>query len=379
MSVPLLDLGREYAYMKAGIDAAIRACLDHQRWILGPEVGRFEQAAAGYLGTAHCIGASSGTDALVLALRALAIKTKGKEYFDKTDAVITTPFTFTATGDAILRAGATPLFADIDPATFNIDPARIEACLSGRPPHLSIVGILPVHLYGRPCPMGEIVSIAQARGLFVLEDTAQAFGATCGGKKCGATGDAGAFSFFPSKNLGGFGDAGLVATNDAELARLVRMLIKHGGKDKYNVEHVGYNARMDTLQAAVLLEKLPHIDDFNARRRRIAALYDGRLRDLPYIALPSGDTDHVYHQYTIRVPRGRDALKDHLAKNGIESAVYYPYPLHMMRLFSPSSASAPLYEAEKAAREVLSLPMGPLMEDGEAEDVVSALKSFTTG
>ena len=302
MNVPMLDLGREYAYMKAEIDAAIRACLDHQRWILGPEVARFEQAAADYLGVAHCVGASSGTDALVLSLRAVAIKKKGKEYFDRTDAVITTPFTFTATGDAILRAGATPLFADIDPATFNIDPAGIEACLANTPPHLSVVGILPVHLYGRPCPMEEIASIAPERGLFVLEDAAQGFGATCGGRKCGAIGDAGAFSFFPSKNLGAFGDAGLVATNDANLAGIVRMLIKHGGRDKYNVEHVGYNARMDTLQAAVLLAKLPHIDDFNARRRLLAAFYESRLRDLPRIVLPSGESGHVYHQYTIRVP-----------------------------------------------------------------------------
>ncbi len=375
MTVPLLDLGREYEYMKAGIDAAIRTCLDHQHWILGPEVGRFEKAAAGYLGVVHCIGASSGTDALVLALRALAIKTKGKEYFDRTDAVITTPFTFTATGDAILRAGATPLFVDIDPATFNIDPARINACLSST--HLNSVGILPVHLYGRPCPMEEILSIAKDRGLFVLEDVAQAFGASHGGKKCGSLGDAAAFSFFPSKNLGCFGDAGLVSTKDSELADVVRMLLKHGGNDKYNVEHVGYNARMDTLQAAVLLAKLPYIDELNARRRHLAAFYGSRLSGLDGLVAPGDNDGHVYHQYTVRVEAGRrDALKEHLAGSGIDSAVYYPYPLHLMRLFSASAAVFPLDRAEAAAREVLSLPMEPLMSDEQAGAVVKAAMDF---
>src|SRR3972149_441449 len=283
--IPMLDLRREYEYMKKDIDAAISRCLEHQKWILGPEVGELERKIAEYIGVKHCIGISSGTDALVLALRALAIKTKGKEYFDRDDEIITTPFTFTATGDAILRAGATPVFVDINPDTYNIDPVKIREYISSAGPD-NIVGIVPVHLYGQSCGMDEIMEIARENDLFILEDVAQAFGGKWKGKRLGAIGTAGTFSFFPSKNLGGFGDGGMVSTNDDEIAELVRMLLKHGGRDKYNVDHIGYNARLDTLQAAILLAKFKYIDEFNERRRKIAEIYNRELADIDGVVLP---------------------------------------------------------------------------------------------
>ncbi len=247
--IPMLDLKLEYDYMKKDIDGAIQTCLDHQRWIFGPEVKALEDRIAEYLGAKHCIGACSGTESLVLSLRALAIKIKGEEFFDKSDEILTTSFTFTATGDAILRSGATPVFVDIDPETYNIDTGKIaEYCAA----NTNVVGIMPVHLYGQTCDMTAIMELAGKHNLFIVEDVAQAFGGGWKDKKLGTIGDAGAFSFFPSKNLGGFGDGGVVATNDDTTAEVLRMLIKHGGKDKYNVDHVGYNARLDTLQAAIV-------------------------------------------------------------------------------------------------------------------------------
>jgi UDP-2-acetamido-2-deoxy-ribo-hexuluronate aminotransferase len=376
MKIPMLDLKREYEYMKEDIDAAIRRCLDHQQWILGPEVKEFEDKVAEYLGVKHCIGVSSGSDALVLPLRALAIKTKGQEYFDRSDLIITTPFTFTATGDAILRAGATPAFVDIDPATYNIDPAKIREFLAQHTTHNTqhtrVVGILPVHLYGQSCHMAEIMSIADEYGLFIVEDVAQAFGGSWQGKKLGAVGTAGSFSFFPSKNLGGFGDGGMVSTNDDDLNTLIRMLIKHGGKDKYNVDHIGYNARMDTLQAAILLAKIPYIAEFNSRRRHIAALYAEGLKDAEGLVLPSTSqrptatsAEHVYHQFTLRILNGkRDALQQRLRESGIDSVVYYPTPLHKMNAFAGMcTVSGELSRAEEAAQSVLSLPIEPLYNE----------------
>lgn len=377
--IPLLDLKLEYKYMKKDIDSAIKKCLDHQKWILGPEVKELEDKVAGYLGVKHCIGSSSGTEALVLSLRALAIKLKGQEFFDKTDEIITTPFTFTATGDAILRAGATPVFVDIDPATYNIEPAKIREYLNSSLTS-KVIGILPVHLYGQSCNMDEIMDIAEQHKLFVIEDVAQAFGAAWKDKKLGSIGTTGSFSFFPSKNLGGFGDAGMVSTNDDKIANLVRMLIKHGGKDKYNVDHIGYNARLDTLQAAIIAAKLKYVDEFNERRSKIAGFYDNALRNLndisPPMSLPAAH--HVYHQYTIRLKNGkRDDLQRFLNDQNIGSMVYYPVPLHKMRVFDERHKSfLPLNESEKAVTEVLSLPIEPLMKDREVMRVAKAIKSF---
>ena len=380
--IPLLDLRREYEYMKDEIDNAIRRCLDHQKWILGPEVKELEERVAQYTGVEHCIGVSSGTDALVLSLRALAIKLKGREYFDSTDQIITTPFTFTATGDAILRAGATPVFVDIDPRTYNIDPRRIRDYLS-RSSELDAqnskaVGVIPVHLYGQSCDMGRIMEIAQEHDLFVIEDVAQAFGGMWGGKKLGSFGTAGAFSFFPSKNLGGFGDGGMVSTADGEVAELVRMLLKHGGRDKYNVDHVGYNMRLDTLQASILLVKLKFVDRLNRLRRATAEAYQVRLANIPGLMLPTSlpDAYHVYHQYTVSTET-REELQRHLTDRGIATMVYYPCPLHKMKVFGGRSVrGGALVGAELASSSVLSLPHGPFVEEAEISSIIGAMKEF---
>jgi len=383
--VPMLDLKREYDYMKKEIDSALQRCLEHQKWIFGPEIKDFEDAVAAYLGVQHAIGVSSGTDALVLSLRALAIQQNGKEYFEKTDEIITTSFTFTATGDAILRAGATPVFIDIDPRTYNIDVTRIRDYIESSKDSGSsqVVGIMPVHLYGQPAEMDQILKIAEEHHLFVVEDVAQAFGASWKGKKVGSIGAAGAFSFFPSKNLGGFGDAGMVTTQDDGIAGLVRMLLKHGGKDKYNVDHVGYNSRLDTLHAAVLLAKFGYIDEFNGRRREVAEHYTAGLRDLKDIRLPVtdcpfpfGSDEHVFHQYTIRSSR-RDELQAFLKGKGIDTMVYYPFPLHKMKVFSGRmKVFGNLSNAEQAVKEVLSLPIEPLQEEESTQYVAECIKTF---
>lgn len=384
--IPMLDLHLEYEYMKADIDSALGRCMEHQKWILGPEVKELEDKIAGYLGVKHCIGVSSGTEALVLSLRALAIKTKGKEYFDKENEIITTPFTFTATGDAILRSGATPVFVDIDPVTYNIDPQKIREYLNSaiRNPKSEIVGLIPVHLYGQACNMDKITELAKEYNLFILEDVAQAFGGKWKGKRLGSIGTASAFSFFPSKNLGGFGDGGMVSTNENEIAELVRMLLKHGGRDKYNVDHVGYNARLDTIQAAVLLAKFKYIDEFNERRRKIADMYTKGLSSVKDLVLPVThhplpitDSYHVYHQYTIRTER-RDELQAHLKEKGISTMVYYPFPLHRMKVFGEGRAKihGQLTHAEKACAEVLSLPVEPLQEKEDTLYIAGCVREF---
>jgi dTDP-4-amino-4,6-dideoxygalactose transaminase len=347
-------------------------------------VKEFETKVATYLGVRSCIGVSSGTEALVLSLRALAIIIKGKEYFDPTDEILTSPFTFTATGDAILRSGATPVFVDIDPMTYNIDPPRIQEYISGQKKNgtRKVVGIIPIHLYGGSCAMDAIMRIAKENGLFVVEDTAQAFGGTWKGRKLGAIGTTGCFSFFPSKNLGGFGDGGMVATNDDSLAELLRMLLKHGGKDKYNVDHIGYNARLDTLQAAILLAKLKYVDEFNMRRKKIAEVYRRALSGIEPLALPifpgKSEEAHVYHQFTLRAKHGkRSALQKHLMENGISSMIYYPLCLHAMKVFEERyKIAGSLVHSETAAKEVLSIPIEPLMENSMIMEVAAAIKSF---
>jgi len=378
MVIPMLDLKKQYEYMKEDIDAAINRCLEHQRWIFGPEISELEQAVSSYIGTKYCVGVSSGTEALVLCLRALAIKTKGQEYFDRDDKIITTPFTFTATGDAILRAGATPVFVDIEPATYNIDPVKTKEYLDSNPEH--VVGIVPVHLYGQSCNMDKIMDLANQYNLFVVEDVAQAFGGEWKGKKLGSIGTAGCFSFFPSKNLGGFGDGGMVSTNDEEISDLVRMLLRHGGKDKYNVDHIGYNARLDTLQAAILLAKLKYIDEFNEGRRRVAKIYNEELQSIEEIVLPVEipDSYHVYHQYTIKVKDGkRNQLQQYLKDKAISTMVYYPVPLHKMKVFNNRCIVYERLEySEKAVESVLSLPIDPLQEEEKTSIVTEKIKEY---
>jgi dTDP-4-amino-4,6-dideoxygalactose transaminase len=376
--VQMLDLKLEYKYMKDDIDAAIKTCLEHQKWILGPEVKELEEKIANYIGVKHCIGVASGTEALILSLRALAIKTKKQEYWDKEDLIITTPFTFTATGDTILRSGGTPVFVDIDPQTFNIDTKNIKKALYKY--GSKIKGIIPVHLYGQPCNMFELASIAKENDIFIVEDCAQSFGAKFDGKQTGSFGNAGCFSFFPSKNLGCFGDGGMVSTNDDELAEIIKILLKHGGKDKYNVEHIGYNARLDTIQAAVLLAKFKHIDEFTQKRRKAAEIYNKGLKDLEFIDTPFviKDAYHVYHQYTIMLKGiNRDEAINSLNLKGVQTMVYYPYLLTEMALFKKRCITInELENAKRISGNVLSLPIEPLYVEDVFQYVTNCIKEL---
>lgn len=376
-NISLLDLAKEYRNIIEEIDNAILNCISNARYILGPEVKKLEEQIAGYIDTKYAVGVSSGTDALVLSLRALAIKRRKKEFFDKEDLIITTPFTFTATGEAILRAGATPLFVDIDLNTFNINPGEITKAIEKY--GTKVKGIIPVHLYGQPCNMDEITKIANEYDLFVVEDCAQSLGAKWKSKQTGSFGNTGCFSFFPSKPLGGFGDGGMITTNDEELYELLLMLRKHGGKDKYNVDYIGYNARLDTIQAAILLVKLKYLDNLNKKRRKIAKFYNEKLKGVDSIIPPYEDKNayHVYHQYTVRVlSKKRDEIHKKLKEKNIQTMIYYPVPLHKMKVFLKNGMEVfgNLSNTEKAVKEVLSLPIEPLYEKEIFEKVVKVLK-----
>jgi dTDP-4-amino-4,6-dideoxygalactose transaminase len=347
MRIPVLDLTPEIEALRDELMAAIQRVLKSGQFIMGPNVKAFEQEVAAYLGVKHAIGVNSGTDALVIALRAAGI--------GPGDEVITTPFTFFATAEAISQVGATPVFVDIDPKTFNINPELIEPAITPR-----TKAILPVHLYGQAADMDPIMDLAEKYNLKVIEDTAQAFGGEYKGRKLGTIGDAGCFSFFPSKNLGACGDGGLIATNDDEIAEKARMLRVHGAKKKYYNEVVGYNSRLDELQAAILRVKLPHVDAWNEARRQAAKRYNALLKDIPGIVTPyeAPYARHVYHQYTVRVLEGkRDKVKEHLAPQGIVTMVYYPVPVHKLPVYAQNAVTLP--EAEKATGEVLSLPLWP--------------------
>ncbi|MDO8598879.1 MAG: DegT/DnrJ/EryC1/StrS family aminotransferase [bacterium] len=374
-SVPLLNLSRHYEALRGELDAVIRACFLHQQWINGPEVAAFEGDVSKFLDVPHAVGVSSGTDALVLALRAFALARTGREHFTREDEIVTTAFTFTATGDAILRAGATPVFLDINPKTYTLDPAAVASYLARA--HGRVVGMLPVHLYGHPADLDTLATLADTYGCFLLEDAAQAFGATWHGRCVGSLGDAGALSFFPSKPLGGFGDGGMVTTRDATVAMYVHELRQHGGKNKYDVEHLGYNARLDTMQAAILRVKLRYFPELAAKRQQIAAWYNAALATIPGITTPCVDPRafHAYHQYTIRIADGRrDALQHDLTERGIGSLVYYPKPLHAMALFRGRAIVDLLPETDRAAREVLSIPIDPFQTETETANVASAIR-----
>lgn len=361
VKIPVLDLRPEIeAHWQEYMDA-IAGVLRSGQFILGPNVEAFEREVAVYLGVKHAIGVNSGTDALVIALRALGI--------GPGDEVITTPFTFFATAEAISMVGATPVFVDIDPRTFNIDPTLIEPAITER-----TKAIVPVHLYGQAADMDPILALARRYHLIVIEDTAQAFGGEYKGRKLGTLGDAGAFSFFPSKNLGGFGDGGLIATNDDDVARLTRMLRAHGSREKYRNEMLGYNSRLDELQAAILRVKLTHVDAWNEERRRRAHLYTELLADSDVLVTPHEAEYgvHVYHQYTLRVPNGkRDQVQARLRERGIATAIYYPIPLHRLPPYVGQGLALPA--AERAAREVLSLPLWPRIDPETQRDIARVL------
>jgi len=385
MQVPLLDLKLQYAPLAAQLQAAIAKVCASQHFILGPAVKELEAAVAAYSGARHGIGVSSGTDALLLALMALGI--------GPGDAVITSPFTFFATAGTIARSGARPLFCDIEPLSFNIDSAAVAALLADeceqRDGHLvhrrsgaRVRALMPVHLYGQLADMAALMESARRLGLAVIEDAAQAIGAAdAAGRRAGSCGDVGCLSFFPTKNLGAFGDAGMCVTNDGALAERMEILRVHGGKPKYYHALIGGNFRIDELQAAVLNVKLPHLDDWSAARIRNAAFYDAAFAragldgalQTPR-ALPG--MRHIYNQYVIRV-RERDALRQHLQAAGVGSEIYYPVPLHLQQCFAYlGGRPGDFPQAERAAAETLALPIFPELTETQLQYIVDTIAGY---
>nr|BAL55172.1 cell wall biogenesis regulatory protein [uncultured Acetothermia bacterium]BAL60213.1 cell wall biogenesis regulatory protein [Candidatus Acetothermum autotrophicum] len=375
MKIPILDLKRQYQSIKAEIDNAIARVIESGQFILGPEVEAFEREVAQYLKVKHAIGVASGTDALWLALKAANV--------GPGDSVIVPSFTFFATAGAVCNVGATPVFADIDPKTFDIDPHFVRDLLeSNAQLRDKTKAIIPVHLYGQPAEMDEILEIAQEYNLTVIEDAAQAIGARYRDRAVGTLGHLGCFSFFPTKNLGAYGDGGLVVTNDDALAERVRMLRVHGSKPKYYHHIVGTNSRLDALQAALLRVKLAHLDEWTHARQQIAAQYDQAFSQIDGLVVPykAPDRTHIYHQYTIRVLGGRrDALQKYLKEHGISTEIYYPLPLHLQPCFAHLGyREGQLPESERASREVLSLPMFPELTGEEQNHVIKTVKDFSS-
>ena len=353
-TMPVIDLRAQYRGLKSELLDAITQVLEEQHFILGPNVAALESEIAVLCRRPHAVGVASGTDALILALRAAGVE-KGQE-------VIVPAFTFVATADAVSILGATPVFADIDLKTFNIDPAHAATLVTER-----TAAIIPVHLYGQPAPMGEILALASKHGIAVIEDCAQALGASWRGTPVAGIGDYGCLSFFPTKNLGAYGDGGMVTTSTKSGAERLRSLRAHGSKKKYYSDEQGMNSRLDELQAAILRVKLPHLQEWNAGRRRIAGLYREALKGIRDVILPAEvpGTTHVYHQFTIRVP-ARDHVQMALLESGIESVIYYPVPLHLQKMFAAMGYKrGDLPRAEKAAAEVISLPMFPEMTEND--------------
>ena len=388
LHVPLLDLKPQYQALKVELDAAMLKVAESQMFILGPAVRELEEQLAAYSGARYGIGVSSGTDALLVALMALDIGAG--------DEVITSPYTFFATGGTIARTGARPVYVDIDPVTYNIDPLRIrefvelgckvhDGGLVNRRTGGRVKAIMPVHLYGQSADMDPIMDIARRHGLKVIEDAAQAIGSEyTGGRRVGAIGDIGCFSFFPTKNLGAFGDAGLCTTNDEVLAAKLKMLRVHGMEPKYYHALIGGNFRIDEIQAAVLLVKLRHLDDWHAGRQRNAAFYDRAFEaagvgDHVFTPITARGYRHIYNQYVVRVPE-RDRLRAYLAECGVGTEVYYPVPLHMQECFAylgykPQDCP----ESARAAQETLALPIFPELTGQQLQHVVDSIAAFVKG
>lgn len=369
--IPSLDLAGPVEALWPELMGAVQKVLRSTHYIMGPEVQAFEAEAARYLGARHAVTCNSGTDALVLSLRALGI--------GPGDEVITTPFTFFATPEAISNVGARPVFVDIDPGTFNLDPRRIDAAVTPR-----TRAIIPVHLFGRPCDMAGVLGAAARHGLKVVEDCAQSFGARYHGRVAGTLGHAGCYSFFPTKNLSGCGDGGLLATDDDELAQVARMLRVHGSRRKYHNEAVGCNSRLDELQAAILRVKLPHLETWNEARMRAAENYQDLLGGDALLVLPEIGDGHVFNQYTVRLRSrapgpDRDRVRTRLGEEGIETMVYYPVPCHRLPVYGESHADVACPEAERAASEVLSLPLWPDMDRDIQAQVASTLARILRG
>ena len=385
MKVPLLDLKPQYRALKRDIDAAIEAVSESQHFILGPAVKKLEADVAAYCGTQHGIGVSSGTDALLIALMVLDIGAG--------DEVITSPYTFFATGGTIARAGARPVYCDIDAGSFNLSAAAVEHFISrecevrggklfNKRTQGIVKALMPVHLYGQVADMDPLMAIARQHGLRVIEDAAQAIGsADAQGRRACSFGDIGCLSFFPTKNLGAFGDAGMCVTNDAALAERLRIFRVHGGEPKYYHQFIGGNFRIDEIQAAVLNVKLPQLDAWSAGRQRNAAYYDGAFAKAALggaVATPCAapGARHIYNQYVIRVRR-RDELRAHLAAAGVGTEIYYPVPLHLQQCFAYLGHRAGDFpESERAAAETLALPIYPELEIAQLQYVVDSIAAF---
>ncbi|MBX3235456.1 MAG: DegT/DnrJ/EryC1/StrS family aminotransferase [Nitrospiraceae bacterium] len=368
MNIPLLDLKAQYQSMRSEILAAIEATCDDQGFILGPRVAALEQAIAKYVGSSHGIGVASGSDALLLALMALGVRAG--------DEVVTVPFTFFATAGAISRLGAKPVFVDIRPDTFNMDPALLERAITSK-----TKAIIPVHLFGQCADMDAINQIAKRHKIGVIEDACQAIGAGRGGKRAGVLGDLACFSFFPSKNLGGFGDGGMVTTNDKAVAESIAMLRVHGSRVRYVHEAIGINSRLDALQAAILLVKLKRLDDWAEGRRKNAARYqklfaDAKLQGRVTLPTVEASSFHVFNQFTLRVQK-RDELRAYLKDKGVGTEVYYPVPMHLQNCYRDlghQKGSFP--QSERAAEEVLSLPIYAELSDEQLQYVVQTIAEF---
>ena len=369
MKVPIIDLQAQYASIRDDVRQAVDRVFESQHFVMGPEVAALETEIAAYCQTTEAIGCASGSDALLLALMALDV---GPE-----DEVITTPFSFFATASAIARLGAKPVFVDIDPVTYNVNVAAIADAITSR-----TKAVLPVHLYGQCADMDQILALCHAKGITVIEDAAQAIGAEDRGRRAGSTGLAGTFSFYPTKNLGAAGDAGIIVTSDADFAARVRRLRVHGGLTEYQHVEVGINSRLDALQAAVLRAKLPHLDGWSNARAQKAQTYSQLLEGAglsfklyPPFVRPDGR--HIFHQYVVRVPGHRDALMEHLRAREIATKIYYPIPLHLQECFSYLGYQQGQFpEAEKAARETFALPLFPELTDEQQEYVVNAFREF---
>jgi dTDP-4-amino-4,6-dideoxygalactose transaminase len=364
LPIPMLDLAAQNGPLREEIRAAMDRVIDSNYFILGPEVAAFEKEIGEYIEAKHVIGCANGSDALVLALKALGIGAG--------DEVITTTFSFFATAGSISRTGAKPIFVDIDPSSFNLDPALIESKINSK-----TKAIMPVHLYGQMAAMDDLVALAKKHDLKIIEDAAQAIGSRDNDRPAGTIGDVGCFSFFPSKNLGAFGDAGMVATNDDDIAANLRSLRVHGtGKVRYHYDHIGLNSRIDALQAAVLRVKLPKLAGWTVGRRENAARYNERLKDVPNIQTPA-ELDgmfHIYNQYTIRA-KDRNGLQARLKENGIASAIYYPHPLHLQNCFDDCEGKlgdCPV--TETAVQEVLSLPVFGDLSDAQFDRVCGVIR-----
>jgi dTDP-4-amino-4,6-dideoxygalactose transaminase len=363
MNVPFLDLKRQYASIKEELDQAVFGVLSHTKFVMGPEVKEFEEKAAQYCGTRSAVGVASGTDALLLSMRACGV--------GPGDEVITTGFTFFATAGVITRLGATPVYADIDPDTYNIDPHQIEKKITDK-----TKVIMPVHLYGQCADMDPIMQIANKHDLKVVEDAAQAIGAKYKGKKAGSLGHFGCFSFFPSKNLGAAGDGGMIVTSDPKMDELLRMLRVHGAKPKYYHSIVGYNSRLDTLQAAILGVKLKYLDRWTEKRRGHAEVYNQAFADSDVVTPKEEEFNyHIFHQYTIAV-KNRDKLREILKEKGIGHDVYYPVPLHLQECYKHLGyREGDLPVTEQKAGEVVSIPIYPELTAEEQKFVIQTVKS----